>query len=379
VYVEDAARVPRALGGTRGEELTLPGRKREYDEDDVRIRPGRSSRPRTRTRPKHEDALDGLVITVDRGRYGCVREDADSEDDVITAMRARELGRKSVVVGDRVALVGDTSGVPGALARIVRIAERTSVLRRTADDDDTTPEGRLERVVVANADQLVIVSALADPPPRTGFIDRCLVAAYDADIEPLLCLTKADLAGPEQVLDYYAELDLRYVLVRPDSDLTELRERLAGRISVMVGHSGVGKSTLVNRLVPDALRAVGVVSAIGKGRHTSTSAVALRLPRVQKKGDPGWIIDTPGIRSFGLAHVSAESLLHGFPDLVEGTLEDQPNCGHTAADVGCSLDAWVAAGKADPRRLASYRRLLASRAGEGDPRDQPADEQQHPS
>jgi ribosome biogenesis GTPase len=316
--------------------------------------------------------VDALVITVDRGRYGCVRE--GSGDDVITAMRARELGRKSVVVGDRVALVGDTSGEPGALARIVRIAERTSVLRRTADDDETTPEGRLERVVVANADQLVIVSALADPPPRTGFIDRCLVAAYDADIEPLLCLTKADLAGPEQVLDYYAELDLPYVLVRPDSDLTDLRERLAGRISVMVGHSGVGKSTLVNRLVPDALRAVGVVSAIGKGRHTSTSAVALRLPAVRSKGDAGWIIDTPGIRSFGLAHVSAESLLHGFPDLVEGTLEDQPNCGHTSADAGCTLDAWVAAGKADARRLASYRRLLASRAGEGDPREQPAEE-----
>jgi ribosome biogenesis GTPase len=370
VYVEDPARVPRALGRPHGE-LKLPGKKREYDEDDVRIRPGRSSRPRTRTRPKHEDALDALVITVDRGRYGCVQEDADSQDEVITAMRARELGRKSVVVGDRVALVGDTSAAPGALARIVRISERTSVLRRTADDDDTTPEGRLERVVVANADQLVIVSALADPPPRTGFIDRCLVAAYDADVEPLLCLTKADLAGPEAVLDYYAELDLPYVLVKPESDLTELRDRLAGRISVMVGHSGVGKSTLVNRLVPDALRAVGVVSAIGKGRHTSTSAVALRLPRVHKKGDPGWIIDTPGIRSFGLAHVSAESLLHGFPDLVEGTVDCPPNCGHTANDVGCALDAWVAAGKADPRRLASYRRLLSSRAGEGDARDQP--------
>jgi ribosome biogenesis GTPase len=312
---------------------------------------------------------------VDRGRYGSVREDAADDDAVITAMRARELGRKSVVVGDRVALVGDTTAAPGALARIVRIAERTSVLRRTADDDDTTPEGRLERGVVANADQLVIVSALADPPPRTGFIDRCLVAAYDADIEPLLCLTKADLAGPAQVLDYYAELDLPYVLVAPDSDLTDLRERLADRISVLVGHSGVGKSTLVNRLVPDAERAVGRVSAIGKGRHTSTSAVALRLPRIQRKGDPGWIVDTPGIRSFGLAHVSAESLLHGFPDLIEGTLQDQPNCGHTAADIGCTLDAWVAAGKADPRRLASYRRLLASRAGEGDPREQPADEQ----
>ena len=339
------------------------------------MRPGRSSRPRTRTRPRHDDAIDALVIAVDRGRYGCVIEDGAADSPVITAMRARELGRKSVVVGDRVALVGDVTGAPGALARIVRIAERASVLRRTADDDDTTPEGRLERVVVANADQLVIVSALADPPPRTGFIDRCLVAAYDADIEPLLCLTKADLAGPEAVLDYYAELDLPYVLVRPDSDLSDLRKRLAEQISVLVGHSGVGKSTLVNRLVPDALRAVGVVSAVGKGRHTSTSAVALRLSPVgRSRKDPGWIIDTPGIRSFGLAHVSADSLLHGFPDLVEGTLEDQPNCDHTASDADCRLDAWVAAGKADARRLASYRRLLASRAGDADPRTHPDDD-----
>ncbi|REF97218.1 ribosome biogenesis GTPase [Asanoa ferruginea] len=294
-------------------------------------------------------------MAVDRGRY-TVEVDGGPP---VTAMRARELGRKSVVVGDRVALVGDTSGSAGALARIVRIAERTSVLRRTADDDDSTPEGRLERVVVANADQLVIVSSLSDPPPRTGFIDRCLVAAYDADIEPLLCLTKADLAGPEEVLDYYAELDLPHVLVRPDSDLAGVRERLSGLASVMVGHSGVGKSTLVNRLVPDAYRAVGVVSAIGRGRHTSTSAVALKLP-----GDDGWIIDTPGVRSFGLAHVSADSLLHGFPDLVEGTVECRPNCEHTPHDQDCALDAWVAAGNADPRRLASYRRLLASRAGE---------------
>jgi ribosome biogenesis GTPase len=274
-------------------------------------------------------------------------------------MRARELGRKSVVVGDRVALVGDTTGEPGALARIVRIAPRTSVLRRTADDDDTTPEGRLERVVVANADQLVIVSALADPPPRTGFIDRCLVAAYDADIEPLLCFTKADLAGPQEVLGYYAELDLPYVLCRPDSDLTDVRDRLAGRISVMVGHSGVGKSTLVNRLVPAALRAVGVVSAIGKGRHTSTSVVALPLI-----GSAGWIIDTPGIRSFGLAHVSADSLLHGFPDLVQASVNCPPGCDHTGSAGDCGLDALVAAGGADPRRLASFRRLLASRSGE---------------
>lgn len=334
----------------------------------MRVRPGRSSRPRTRTRPRHADAVDGFVIAVDRGRYTCVRPDAGPDDPVVTAMRARELGRKSVVVGDRVGLVGDVTGAPGALARIVRIAERTSVLRRTADDDESTAEGRLERVVVANADQLVIVSALADPPPRTGFIDRCLVAAYDADIEPLLCLTKADLAGPEAVLGYYTELELPYVLIRPGADLAELRALLAGRVSVLVGHSGVGKSTLVNRLVPEAERAVGTVSAIGRGRHTSTSAVALRLPPGPDAG-PGWIVDTPGVRSFGLAHVSAESLLHGFPDLVEATVDCPANCPHGADEADCALDAWVTAGKADPRRLASYRRLLASRLGEGDVRE----------
>jgi ribosome biogenesis GTPase len=306
-------------------------------------------------------------MAVDRGRYTCLLAGAEAEAParVVTAMRARELGRKSVVVGDRVALVGDTSGASGALARIVRIGERTSVLRRTADDDETTAEGRLERVVVANADQLVIVSSLTDPPPRTGFIDRCLVAAYDAGIEPLLCLTKADLAAPDQVLGYYAELDLPHVLTRPDSDLAEVRRFLTGHISVMVGHSGVGKSTLVNRLVPSADRAVGTVSAIGRGRHTSTSAVALRLPAdVSADGEPSWIVDTPGIRSFGLAHVSADSLLHGFPDLVQGTIECPPNCEHTAAESECRLDAWIAAGKADERRLASYRRLLASRSGD---------------
>jgi len=343
-------------------------RRREYDEDDVRIRPGRSSRPRTRIRPSHPDAADGFVVAVDRGRYTCALRDETAEaadgqaayspDRQVIAVRARELGRRGVVVGDRVRLVGDISGEEGTLARIVRIAERTSVLRRTADDDENTVEGRQERVVVANADQLVIVSSLADPPPRTGFIDRCLVAAYDADIEPLLCLTKADLADPDEILAYYAELDLPHVLCRPDQPLTALEEALRDRLSVLIGHSGVGKSTLVNRLIPSADRAVGEVSAIGKGRHTSTSVVALPLPA------GGWIVDTPGVRSFGIAHVDPDNVLHGFPELVDASANCPPNCDHMGTTGQCGLDALVAAGGADPRRLASFRRLLASRTAE---------------
>jgi ribosome biogenesis GTPase len=265
-------------------------------------------------------------------------------------MRARELGRKSVVVGDHVRLVGDVSGHPDTLARVVGLEPRTSTLRRTADDTDP-----IERVIVANADRMVIVTALADPPPRPRMIDRCLVAAYDAGLEPLLCLTKADLAAPDALLETYAPLGLPYVVTRKDKPVDELRAGLTGHLSVLVGHSGVGKSTLVNALVPDAERAVSEVNPVtGRGRHTSSSAIALELP-----GGNGWIIDTPGVRSFGLAHVQPDDVLGAFPDLIEGDAECPPHCTHLQED--CALDAWVAAGHADPSRLDSLRRLLASR------------------
>src|SRR5262249_22577501 len=142
---------------------------------------------------EHADAASAMVVAVDRGRWTCVPDGAAPDDPAarVVAMRARELGRTPIVVGDRVGLVGNLSGGPDALARIVRVARRTSVLRRTADDDDP-----YERVVVANAEQLVIVTALADPPPSVGFVDRALVAAYAGGLRPLLCLAKADLVGP---------------------------------------------------------------------------------------------------------------------------------------------------------------------------------------
>lgn len=319
------------------------------DEDDVRARANpRGTRPRSKQRPKHEDASDGMVIAVDRGRYTVLVDTAE-----VTAMRARELGRKGIAVGDRVSVVGEMSGLPDTLARIVRVAERTTVLRRTADDDDP-----LERVIVANADQLVIVASLADPEPSFGLIDRCLVAALAAGLEPLLCLTKVDLADPDSTLARYHALSVPAVVIRRGSSLADLHARLAGQISVLVGHSGVGKSTLINALVPSADRAIGAVNAIGKGRHTSTSAVALRLPGA----GGGWVIDTPGVRSFGLAHVTADDLLWAFPDLEDGAVQCPPGCEHLAASAGCHLDAWVAGGQATVERLAAFRRLLSSRS-----------------
>ncbi|MFI0357886.1 ribosome small subunit-dependent GTPase A [Actinomadura sp. 9N407] len=332
-----------------------PRRVRDYDEDDVRVRPGRrGSRPRTRIRPAHEDAVGGFVTAVDRGRYRCLVEEGTPEARIVTAMRARELGRKGVVVGDRVALVGDVTGRPDTLARIVRVEPRSSSLRRTADDSDP-----FERIIVANAEQLVIVTALADPEPRPRMIDRCLVAAYDAGMEPLLCLTKADLASPTDLVAAYAPLGVPYVVTRRDDDRDELRGHLGGRISVMMGHSGVGKSTLVNTLVPDAERAVSHVNAVtGRGRHTSSSAIALELP-----GGDGWIIDTPGVRSFGLAHVKPENVINAFEDLAEGSAERcPPHCDHLQES--CGLDAWVEEGRASRARLESLRRLLSSREGE---------------
>ncbi len=300
------------------------------------------------------------MTSIDRGRYGCM-----AEDRLVVAMKARELGPRSVVVGDRVALAGDTSGAEGSLARIVRVEARTSVLRRSADDTDPA-----ERVIVANADQMVIVCALAQPPPRLRFVDRCLVAAYDAGLDPLILLTKADLdpyTSPRKVRALYAPLGLPMLTTRrplPPRTLSRLHTALAGRVSVMIGQSGVGKSTLVNILVPEAARTTGTVNPVtGRGRHTSSSVVALSLPPARGGQAGGWLIDTPGLRGFGLGHVSEARVVEAFGDLAEGAARCPPGCDHLSP--GCCLDDWAREHHAEAR-LDSLRRLLRSREGAPD-------------
>lgn len=326
----------RGAGGARG-----------WDESDIRVRPGKGTRPRTKRRPSHADAASAMVVSVDRGRWGCVLL-ADGPDRTagtrVVTMRARELGRTPIVVGDHVGVVGDLTGARDTLARIVRVEDRITVLRRTADDSDP-----YERVVVANAELLLIVVAVADPPPRAGFVARALVAAYTGGLEPVLCLTKGDLDDPSVFAAEFAALDVPVLRVGVDDDLGDLHEMIDGRISAMIGHSGVGKSTLVNRLVPDARRATGMVSGVGKGRHTSTQSVALEL------GTDGWVVDTPGIRSFGLAHVSPDDVVAAFSDLEEVSQDCPRGCTHQGppADPECAWD-----GIPDP---AVHRRALAVR------------------
>jgi ribosome biogenesis GTPase len=320
-------------------------RPRDFDESDVKVRSGRGSRPRTKTRPEHADARPAMVVSVDRGRWGCVL-DGDPEQH-ITAMRARELGRTPIVVGDQVDVVGDLSGRTDSLARIVRRAPRRTLLRRSADDTDPT-----ERVVVANADQLLIVVALADPPPRTGFVDRALIAAYAGGLMPILCLTKSDLAPPEPFAEEFGGFGLTIVTAGRDDPLDAVAPLLTDQITVLLGHSGVGKSTLVNRIVPTADRATGDVSGVGRGRHTSAQSVAFPLT------GPGWVIDTPGVRSFGLGLIAPDDVLMAFSDLAEA-IEDCPRgCGHLGppADPECALDKL--SGPAT-RRVEAARRLLA--------------------
>ena len=285
-----------------------------------------------------------MVVTVDRGRWGCVLGGDPSRP--VTAMRARELGRTPIVVGDRVDVVGDLSGRPDTLARIVRRTERRTVLRRTADDTDST-----ERVVVANADQMMVVVALADPPPRTGLVDRSLIAAFTGGVRPILCLTKTDLAPAAPFAEQFADLDLTVVTAGRDEPLQPVVDLLDGHVTVLLGHSGVGKSTLVNRLVPQADRAIGTVSGVGKGRHTSTQSLALPL------SGGGWVIDTPGIRSFGLAHIRPDDVVAAFSDLAEAVDDCPRGCGHRGppADPECALDRMTGPQAA---RVAAARRLL---------------------
>jgi ribosome biogenesis GTPase len=216
----------------------------------------------------------------------------------------------------------------------VTVNERTNSLSRTVDD-----AARVERTIVANIDQLLIVVASANPEPRRGLIDRFLVSAFHESITPIIVVTKVDVSPIPDFIKEYEALGVKIFSTSSKTssrkeDIATLLNILDEKISVLVGHSGVGKSTLINDLVPDAARLTGDVNDVtGRGRHTSSSAIALPLV------NGGWIIDTPGIRAFGLSHLNKERIIESFPDIYQVTQTCMSNCSHHEA--GCALNAWI--------------------------------------
>jgi len=259
---------------------------------------------------------------------------------------AGRLRRSRPVVGDRV----EVRELPDRSVRVEAVLPRHGILLRGAFRNE-------EKIVAANVDVLVIVAAVADPPLRVGLIDRYLVAAWRGGIEPLIALTKVDLPhGADEVArvrEIYGALGVPVIRLslRTGEGLDELRGALTDRIAVLAGHSGVGKTSLTNALTgrSDATGEVNPVS--DRGRHTTTGAKYMDLP------GGGALIDTAGIRSFGIAGVAAEDLQKAFPEfLVPAEDCEWEGCLHREDEDGCAVQG---APGVSPERLASYRKLLA--------------------
>ena len=349
----------------------MASKKGNWDEDDVRVNKSRQfgssnkARPRTKDRPDYSKAQVATITEVDRCRVKCLIE-TDNGKLIVTAMKARELGKKSVVVGDLVSIVGDISGTDGSLARVVAVLPRRNSLTRTIDDHEND-----ERVIVANVDQIAIVISTTNPEPREGFVDRALVVAFDQGITPIIIMTKQDLASGDEFLKTYTDLDIIIHKIDRKSDLTTLKKVLSKKITVLLGHSGVGKSTLVNNLlgstensestsdIRNAYRATGDVNEVtGRGSHTSSSAIALPLTPTFSGEEFGWIIDTPGVRSFGIAHIQPSRVISAFAEFSEAIAHCPKNCSHNETE--CALNNWPGFTNQNLARLASLRRVLST-------------------
>ena len=268
--------------------------------------------------------------------------------------RGRSLGN-TLVVGDVVRYVDE-----GGRAVVTEVEPRRNAFSRRG-----AGERGEEQVVAANLDQIVVVAAIVDPPFRAGLVDRILCQAEHAGIPVRLAINKCDLAPEAEVralLDGYGRAGYagHRVCAKTGEGVEALKQACRGRRSLFAGHSGVGKSTLLNALAPGIDLLAGRVNPVtGKGRHTTSAAWLIAL-------EPGFeLIDTPGIRAFGLWGIEARNLAQAYPELrrhVGGCRF--ADCRHDS-EPGCALRAAAEAGEVSALRWESFRKLRAELESEG--------------
>jgi ribosome biogenesis GTPase len=284
------------------------------------------------------------VVVAAHGRHYVV------ETGVGSLVRCVPRGKKSLLAcGDRVVIApagGDAGVIEGCEAR-------TSLFLRAAP--------HRQKLIAANATQVAIVVA-GEPSFSDELVCRILVAAETQGIKALVALNKSDLEAATRTararLEQFADAGYPLMTLSAKSDIAPLAARLVGETTVLIGQSGMGKSTVVNALVPGAgARTQEISTFLDAGRHTTSATRMFRLP------GGGTIVDSPGVQEFGLAHLTPAQIEHGFPEL--SALAGQcrfRDCRH-AAEPGCVVRAAVAEGRVAARRLELLHRILAAEAG----------------
>jgi len=340
----------KARGGPRPPRRRVhdPEEERDWDDDwrdEVPARHGRSSTRATRPDARHVDAAPARVASVARTEVLLLDDDgALCRGRASPAVRAQG----GLVVGDDVLVDGD--------GRVLERLERKTLLRRRA------PGGRGEKLIAANVDVGLVVVAPREDGVSLGFVDRSIAALSDGGIEPAIVVTKADLLGPgaraaiEESLEPWsvAGVPVHVVSSVTGEGVDAVRQLLVGRVAVVLGHSGVGKSTLVNALDPDADQPTGAVrEKDGRGRHTTTSSRLLPFAG-------GALVDTPGLRELAPVVDDVDGLMATIPELAPMAGQCRyADCAHTG-EPGCAVEAAAAADATVERALARFRRLVAS-------------------
>jgi len=291
---------------------------------------------------------NGLITRLQAGFYTVHASGSEITCRIRGRLKQQKKGETLVAVGDHVIIsrLSDGSGV------IETVLPREKEFFRTAP----TARGEFKQVLLANPDQIVLVFACVEPPPSLRMLDRFLVISEKQKIPALIVANKIDLVGKRKARQIFSTYsDLGYPLVftsaKNGQGIKSLRDQLYGKISVLSGPSGVGKSSLLNRIEPNLKLQVGLVkNSSGKGKHTTVVRELFPL-------GGGYVADMPGLRTLSLWDIEPEELDGYFPDLRELVSECKFNdCSHKE-EPGCAVKQAVKTGKIHPERYDSYLRM----------------------